>query len=42
MSSEAQNHDDHMDVKPNDNMALPGIVVVIGFLTFIWRLDFSV
>ena len=42
MSSEAENHDDHMDVRPNGNTALPGIVVDIGVLTFIWRLDFSV
>ena len=32
MPSQAQNHDDHMDVKPNGNMALQANLVDIGVL----------
>ena len=42
MSSEAQNHDDPIDVRRHGNMVLPGLVVGTGFLTFIWHFDFSI
>ena len=42
MPNEVQNHNDHEDVKLNAYMALAADPVGIGFLTFIWDLDFII
>ena len=42
MPSEALNHNDHMDIELNGKVVLPVNLVGIGFLAFIWRLDFRI
>lgn len=41
MPSEAGNHNDSKDLKPNRKMALPADPVGIGFFKFIEHLNFS-